>query len=84
MVMTAKKFEQYADPYCKTDEEIMSALEQRERLEKAVKAYLAWGPMTQSDRDLHEQSFRDAIAGNKPKRRCGKGLKKGRHKPDAE
>lgn len=28
----------------------------------AIKEYLDWGPMTGSDRDLHENAFRAAIA----------------------
>lgn len=62
MVMTARKFRKYADPSCVKDQEVLAALDQRDRLAKAVEAYLAWGPMTRSDRDMHEQAFRDALA----------------------
>lgn len=71
-MMTAKKFKQFAQANCTTDDEILAALEQRDRLAAAIVRYLSWGPMTGSDRDLHDQAFRDAL-GAKPKKRGKRG-----------
>lgn len=58
-----KDYERLGDDILLTEKEANARLiSAAPDLYEAVKAYLEWGPMTGSDRDLHDKAFRSAIA----------------------